>query len=156
MSTMNFGDSVRNILSASYGADLRRASPTTPLPEPAGDPACRRVLAANLELAFGITIPPPDLEHWETVRDVMQCVRLRLWEKRTAAHEHTPETEAAAGAEVTTDATGNAATPVAAAADARPVFVTPARDPRERFRRYVPPGLPWAAGSRPPTGTRRI
>jgi acyl carrier protein len=116
---MHFGASVREILSASCGTDLRRV-PATAVLELEADGA-RRTLTANLELAFNIDIPAHDAEHWETVRDVLQCVRLRRWEKR---------------------ATGATDAPAAPPDEVRPVFVTPTRDARERFRRYTPPALP--------------
>ena len=125
---MDFGATVREILSTSCGSDLRRARPGTPLPilESAG---ALRALAANLELAFGIEIAEPDLAHLHTVRDVLQCVRLRLWEKRVAARA-----------------------PGAAAPAARPVFVTSSRELRERFIRYTRPAplsAPVLAGAPP-------
>ena len=132
---MHFGVSVREILSASCGTDLRGAPATTTLPELQDDGA-RRTLTANLELAFDIDIPAHDPQHWETVRDVLQCIRLRLWEKR------------ASGA---TDARP------APPDEVRPVFVTPTRDPRERFRRYTPPAIPGLPpGSGIPPRSKRI
>ncbi len=126
---MSFGETVREILAASCGSDLRDASASAPLPELHSD-AVLRTLAANLELAFGIHIANDDLRHFHTVRDVMQCVRLRAWERRTTAE---------AGAAV-----GTPARP------ARPVFVSTSRDPRERLLRYTPEvitALPFAVAA---------
>ena len=112
---MHFGAAVREILSASYGLDLRTASATTALPRVPGGP--RRALAANLELAYGITLAPDELAHFGTVRDVLQCVRLHLWKRR---HGATPE-----------------AAPPAAATVARAVFRPVTTDPGARFLRYT-------------------
>jgi hypothetical protein len=130
---MHFGATIREILSASCGSDLRRARPRTPLPvlESAG---ALRALGANLELTFGIEISEPDLAHLHTVRDVLQCVRLRLWEKRVSTR---------APAE---------ATPGAPAPAAQPLFVTASREPGERFIRYTRPAplpTPALAGVHP-------
>ena len=43
-------------------------------------------LAANLERSFEITLQPEDVQHLTTVRAVLQCVRLRRWERDTAIH----------------------------------------------------------------------
>jgi hypothetical protein len=78
---MPLGAAIREILTASFGLDFRTAPNTADLPDrhPAGP---FRVLAANLELAFGITVSEDDLAHLHTIRDVVQCVRLRVWERR--------------------------------------------------------------------------
>lgn len=117
---MHFGATVRDIISASCDTDLRAASARTPLPEPRS-PETLRLLAVNLELAFGVAIPDSDLAHFETVSDVLQCVRVRRWAWRAA------RTEAALH---------DTATP-AAAAVASPADVVVARDPRERMIRYT-------------------
>jgi hypothetical protein len=111
---MHFGATVREILTASCGHDLREASPGTPLPG-LDAPATLKTLAANLELTFGIEVGEPDLARLHTVRDVLQCVRLRRWEGRvTGAPGTTADTR-----------------------PARPIFVAPTRDPRERFLRFT-------------------
>jgi hypothetical protein len=112
---MHFGDTVREILTASCGRDMRDASPRTPLPA-LDSPATLRTLAANLEVAFGIELGGADLAQLHTVRDVLQCVRLRRWEQTVSS--------------------GDAARPAAPRAT-RPIFVAPTRDPRERFIRYT-------------------
>jgi acyl carrier protein len=126
---MHFGATVREILTASCGRDLRDASPSTPLP--ALDSAVTlRTLAANVELAFGIEMQPDDLPRLRTVRDVLRCIRLRRWEQRVTE-------------------TGQIASEDAPRQPpARPVFVAPTRDPRERLIRYTPRPLPS-----PPTFT---
>ena len=116
---MSFGETVREIVTASCGSDVRGASATADIPELRSETALR-TLAANLELAFGIQVAPDDLAHLHTVRDVMQCIRLRTWERRAMA--------APQGAD---DATARPARP------GRPVFVKATRDPRERFMRYT-------------------
>jgi len=113
---MHFGATVREILTASYGEDLRASSAGTSLPVQ-DSPATLKTLAANLELAFGIDLPAQDLAQLHTVRDVLQCVRLHRWEDRVTgppAPQLDPEPRAS-----------------------RPVFVTPTRDPRERFVRFT-------------------
>jgi len=119
---MHFGETVREILSASCGSDFRGARPSTALPatESAG---ALRTLAADLESAFGIEISEPDLAHLHTVRDVLQCVRLGLWRNRVAGR-------------ALTEATSEAAAPVA-----RRFFATAAR---ARFIRYARPATPPA------------
>jgi hypothetical protein len=118
---MHFGDTVREILTASCGRDMRDASPRTPLPA-LDTPATLRTLAANLEVAFGIELGETDLARLHTVRDVLQCVRLRRWEQTLS---------------------GDAAR-VSAPRATHPIFVAPTRDPRERFIRYTarPAGAP--------------
>lgn len=81
---MHFGELVRDVLSASCGVDLRAARATRRLPE-LDDPGAMRTIAADLESAFCIEIADEDLPHLRTIRDVLQCVRLRLWERRAAA-----------------------------------------------------------------------
>jgi len=78
---MHFGAVVRDVLSASCGADLREASAGTEVPE-LRSRHTQRVLAANLAHAFGVTIPDHDLDRLVTVRDVLQCVRLHRWVAR--------------------------------------------------------------------------
>lgn len=80
---MDFGATVRAILTTTCGSDLRKARPSMPLPDL--EPAERAALAADLERAFGIALAPDDVGHMETVRDVLQCVRLRRWTQRTDA-----------------------------------------------------------------------
>jgi acyl carrier protein len=107
---MHFGENVREIVSISCGRDLRAARSRTVLPG-IDSPEVQRRLAANLERSFDITLAPEDLQHLTTVRAVLQCVRLRRWERELAAHEQ-PE--------------------VASAAAPSPTM-------RERFVRYTPP-----------------
>lgn len=83
---MHFGDNVREIVSMSCGKDLRAARSRTPLPG-IDSPEVRQRLAANLERSFGITLSPDDVSHLKTVRAVLQCVRLRRWEREVARHE---------------------------------------------------------------------
>ena len=116
---MSFGETVREIMTASCGSDVRSTGATTDIPELRSE-AALRTLAANLELAFGIQLEQSDLAHMHTVRDVMQCVRLRAWERRTIS-----------GSE------GADAAPTAQPRVPRPVFVATTRDPRERFIRYT-------------------
>jgi hypothetical protein len=75
---MHFGAAVRDVLSTTCGSDLRAASARTVVPA-LQSPATQRRLAANLRAAFGVAIPVVDLRHLSTVRDVLQCVRLRRW-----------------------------------------------------------------------------
>lgn len=117
---MSFGEAVREILAASCGSDLREAKATAPLPELRSE-TVQRTLKANLELAFGIQIDEGDVAHFRTVRDVMQCVRLRAWERRATATN------------------GARAVPTPSPRATRPVFVFTSRDPRERFMRYTKP-----------------
>lgn len=84
-------------------------------------PEIQRRLATNLEQSFGITLSPDDLSHMTTVRAVLQCVRLRRWER-----------------EVSSQPMANA-TPYVAA------NVVTAPPTRERFVRYTPPPLPPVA-----------
>ncbi len=86
---MHFGERVRDVLSASCGVDLRAARATRLLPE-LDDPGAMRTIAADLESAFCIEIADEDLPHLRTIRDVLQCVRLRLWERRAAALDRDP------------------------------------------------------------------
>jgi hypothetical protein len=134
---MHFGDIVREILTASCGRDLRSASQGTPLPG-LDSPATLRTLAANLELAFGIEVGEHDLVHFRTVRDVLQCVRLRRWERRAGSED------------------GAAGPAVAGARVPRPVFRSPSSDPRERFIRYTPPPPASPPAAAPARSTKRI
>ena len=92
---MDFGDTVRALLSERCGDEFRSARPSTPLPEL--DPAARTALATALERTFAIHLADDDLEHLETVRDVFQCIRLRRWTQRTdtPAPLHRPAAAAA-------------------------------------------------------------
>ena len=92
---MDFGDSVRALLSERCGDEFRTARPSTPLPDL--DPAARAALATALERTFAIRLADADLEHLETVRDVIQCIRLRRWTQRTdtPAPAHRPAAAAA-------------------------------------------------------------
>src|SRR6185295_4843469 len=78
---MHFGAAIRDVLSTTCGTDLRAASARTAVPG-LESPVTQRRLAADLEAAFGVAIPAADLPHLTTVRDVLQCVRLRRWEAR--------------------------------------------------------------------------
>ena len=127
---MHFGATVREILSASCGEDLRDASARTRLPA-LTSAATRKTLAANLELAFGIDLAPRDLAQLHTVRDVLQCVRLHRWEGRVTGTT-APRSE-----------------------PARPVFVTPTRDPRERLFRLTRRPLPASPSVTAPLAPRR-
>jgi hypothetical protein len=77
---MHFGAAIRDVLSATYGSDLRHAKAQAVLPA-TESPQTLALLAANLELAFGVTVPAHELARLTTVRDVLQCVRLRRWAK---------------------------------------------------------------------------
>jgi hypothetical protein len=114
---MHFGATVREILTASCGHDFRNARATTVVA--LESEAAERTLAANLELTFGITIRDRDLRELRTVRDVLQCVRLRLWEQRMTSSE-------------------TAATPPAVRVAARSTS-----SPYERFQRYTPAAAPF-------------
>ena len=110
---MHFGESVREVVSKSCGRDLRAARSRTVLPG-IDSPEVQRRLAANLEQSFDISLSPEDVSHLTTVRAVLQCVRLRRWEREMATHP----TEHAAP-------------------------ITVANPPlRERFVRYTPPVPP--------------
>lgn len=112
---MHFGDSVREIVSISCGKDLRAARSRTLLPG-IDSPEVQRRLAANLERSFDITLSPEDVSHLTTVRAVLQCVRLRRWEREVEEQEsHAPAMPAE----------------IAAAALASPM--------RSRFVRYTAP-----------------
>jgi acyl carrier protein len=111
---MHFGENVREIVSISCGKDLRAAKSRTTLPG-IDSPEVQRRLATNLERSFDITLSPEDISHLTTVRAVLQCVRLRRWER-----DHVREQE-----------------PAAAHADE---ITTPSL--RERFVRYTPPSSP--------------
>lgn len=111
---MHFGESVREVVSKSCGKDLRAARSRTIVPG-IDSPEVQRRLAANLERSFDITLSPEDLAHLTTVRAVLQCVRLRRWEREMASHP-----------------TEHATPSVMADAAATPSM-------RERFVRYTPP-----------------
>lgn len=117
---MHFGDSVREIVSISCGEDLRAARSRTLLPG-IDSPEIQRRLAANLERSFDIRLSPDDVSHLTTVRAVLQCVRLRRWEREVEEQEHelTPAVPASE---------------IAAAALATPLS--------GRFVRYTPPITP--------------
>lgn len=114
---MYFGENVREIVSISCGSDLRAARSRTVLPG-IDSPEVQRRLAANLERSFDITLSPADVLHLTTIRAVLQCVRLRRWEREMAAQEQAmaPAIESEAAA--------------------------PAPSMRERFVRYTPPTPP--------------
>lgn len=80
---MHFGESVREVVSKSCGRDLRAARSRTVLPG-IDSPEVKRRLAANLEHSFDITLSPEDVAQLTTVRAVLQCVRLRRWEREMA------------------------------------------------------------------------
>ena len=75
---MHFGALVRDVLSRSCGSDLRAARARTVVPA-LRSPETQQVLAANIARVFGVAIPAADLDRMTTVRDVLQCVRLRRW-----------------------------------------------------------------------------
>jgi hypothetical protein len=110
---MHFGENVREVLSASCGADLRAARSRTPLPG-IESPLVQKRVASDLERSFAITLDPDDVEHLTTIRAVLQCVRLRRWERETEHH--------------------------ADQQPAMPLIAAPAL--RERFVRYTPPAAP--------------
>ena len=83
---MHFGENVREIVSISCGKDLRAARSRTVLPG-IDSPEIQRRLAANLERSFDIKLAPDDVSHLTTVRAVLQCVRLRRWERELTEHE---------------------------------------------------------------------
>ena len=114
---MHFGENVREIVSISCGTDLRSARSRTVLPD-IDSPEVQRRLAANLERSFDISLSPEDVSHLTTVRAVLQCVRLRRWEREMASHEQ----PAAITAVVE-----------------RAVASSPAPSMHERFVRYTPP-----------------
>ncbi|MCC6767024.1 MAG: hypothetical protein IT293_20400 [Deltaproteobacteria bacterium] len=91
---MHFGENVREIVSMSCGEDLRAARSRTPLPG-IDSPEVQRRLAANLERSFDITLSPEDVSHLTTVRAVLQCVRLRRWEREVALQDAAPAVAAA-------------------------------------------------------------
>jgi hypothetical protein len=109
---MHFGENVREVLSASCGTDLRAARSRTPLPN-IESPLVQQRVVSDLERSFGISLDPEDVAHLTTIRAVLQCVRLRRWERETEMHD------------------GDDA--------AAPTLATPLR---ERFVRYTPPPAP--------------
>lgn len=121
---MHFGAAVRDILTASYGSDLRHAKAHDVLPEPQS-PQTLRLLAANLELAFGVTVPAEELARLTTVRDVLQCVRLRRWVKRVEADAPSPPAEAVTEAASATDASAPA------------IVAEPPADPQQGHFRFT-------------------
>ncbi len=129
---MHFGDNVREIVSISCGKDLRAARSRSVLPG-IDSPEVQRRLAANLERSFDITLSPEDVSHLTTVRAVLQCVRLRRWERELASQERQPATMPAPE--------------VAAAALATPM--------RERFVRYTPPVSPMSIPAGPSFAVRK-
>jgi acyl carrier protein len=124
---MHFGENVREIVSISCGRDLRAARSRTVLPG-IDSPEVQRRLAANLERSFDITLSPEDISQLTTVRAVLQCVRLRRWERKMAAEEQAtvPAPEIAAAALTT----------------------SPLRD---RFVRYTPPASPMPMSAPAPS-----
>jgi len=98
---MHFGDNVREILSLSCGRDLRAARSRTPLPG-IESPEVQRRLAANLERSFDIALSAEDVSHLTTVRAVLQCVRLRRWEREAEQHLASAEAAAIATSELAT------------------------------------------------------
>jgi acyl carrier protein len=116
---MHFGENVRDIVSISCGRDMRAARSRTVLPG-IDSPEVQRRLAANLERSFDIRLSPEDVSHLTTVRAVLQCVRLRRWERDVALEQE--ETESASPA------------PEVAAAAMAPFG--------DRFTRYTPPVQP--------------
>ena len=124
---MHFGENVREVVSKSCGKDLRAARSRTMVPG-IDSPEIQRRLAANLEQSFGITLSPEDLSHMTTVRAVLQCVRLRRWEREMASQ------------------------PMASALPYVAPNVVTAAPIRDRFVRYTPPppppiGMPTATPS---------
>ncbi len=124
---MHFGENVREIVSISCGRDLRAARSRTVLPG-IDSPEVQRRLAANLERSFDITLSPEDISHLTTVRAVLQCVRLRRWEREMAEEEQAkiPREEIAAAA----------------------LTASPLRD---RFVRYTPPASPMPMSAPAPS-----
>lgn len=101
---MHFGAAVRRVLSASCGSDLRQASAHTVIPA-LRSPQTQRILAANLEVVFGVAIPDRDLDRLTTVRDVLQCVRLYRWVARVERPHADITVSAPIDADVHADAT---------------------------------------------------
>lgn len=133
---MHFGENVRDIVSISCGRDLRAARSRTLLPG-IESPEVQRRLAANLERSFDITLSPEDVSHLTTVRAVLQCVRLRRWEREMALQEQEQ-------AQVSIPAAM-----VAESATAAPFS--------ERFVRYTPPAahMPLPTTPSPAYATRK-
>ena len=119
---MSFGQNVREIVSISCGRDLRAARSRTVLPG-IDSPAVQRRLAANLERSFDITLSPEDVAHLTTVRTVLQCVRLRRWERAVAGQQQPAAIAAATGSETSVSSPSSPSM-------------------RERFVRYTPPTSP--------------
>ena len=128
---MHFGDNVREIVSISCGRDLRAAKSRTALPG-IDSPEVQKRLAANLERQFDITLSEEDVSHLTTVRAVLQCVRLRRWERDMAEHES-----------------------VAAALAAQAADEAAAPSMRDRFVRYTPPTAPTPVPAAPSFALRK-
>ena len=150
ISRMHFGAAVRQVLSVACGDDLRHAKAHTVVAA-LRSPQTLRLLAANVEAAFGVRVPDEDLARLKTVRDVLQCVRLRRWVTRVEAdmRARTPfaATEADPDAPIAADVSADADAPTPTTIAARAV------DPRQqtfRFtrRRHVTPAAPLV--DRPP------
>lgn len=134
---MHFGENVREIVSISCGRDLRAAKSRTVLPG-IDSPEVQKRLAANLERQFDITLTDEDVSHLTTVRAVLQCVRLRRWER-----EMMEDQESLAGA-------------LAAQAAQEAAAVTQeAPSTRDRFVRYTPPASPVTVPARPSFAARK-
>jgi hypothetical protein len=138
---MHFGAAVRHVLSASCESDLRQARGSTEIPA-LRSPQTQRILAANLEVAFGVAIPDHDLDRLATVRDVLQCVRLHRWVMRVErpSADATPGGAASAPVEDGADA--------AAASDASPYHSMPGLRRRPRTSPVPAPTDPPPAGRR--------
>jgi hypothetical protein len=121
---MHFGENVREVVSMSCGRDLRGARSRTVLPG-IDSPAVQQRLAANLERSFDITQSPEDVSPLTTLRAVLQCVRLRRWERDM--EEQARDEACASTAAVAVAASGVAALPPGV---------------RDRFVRYTPPTQP--------------
>ncbi len=93
---MRFGAQVREVLTASCGVDFRAAGPRVEL-DVLETGHARQALTSNLERTFGIRLSDEDVAHLHTVRDLLQCVRLHLWEQRVAARAQTAAAPAMAG-----------------------------------------------------------
>jgi hypothetical protein len=117
---MHFGENVREIVSISCGHDLRAAKSRTALPG-IDSPEVQKRLAANLERQFDITLTEEDVCHLTTVRAVLQCVRLRRWERDMEEQESVA---------------------AALAAQAADEVAAPTASTRDRFIRYTPPAAP--------------
>ena len=128
---MHFGESVREIVSISCGKDLRAARSRTALPG-IDSPEVQKRLVANLERQFDITLKEGDVAHLTTVRAVLQCVRLRRWEREMEEQQSVSEA------------------PIAQAANEAPQLET-----RDRFVRYTPPAPPVHVPASPSFALRK-